>query len=108
MQLVKDEAKQHFWPAQVGVAVPAGAETAVHTVRAWLVRNSGASGKILVKLDFSNAFNNISCQAMLAAVTSHFPGPARWVAWCYHAPTRLCFGERAAIPSAAGVQQGDP
>ncbi|CAE7241269.1 unnamed protein product, partial [Symbiodinium pilosum] len=37
--------------------------------------------------------------AMLAAVTFHFPGLARWVAWCYHAPTRLCFGERTAIPS---------
>ena len=36
------------------------AETAVHTVRAWLVRNSGASGKILVKLD-------------LQRVQQHFP-----------------------------------
>ena len=33
---VKDDAKSFFWPVQMGVAVPAGAEVAVHTVRAYI------------------------------------------------------------------------
>ena len=35
MSFVQQQARTHFWPAQVGVAVKGGAEKAVHTVRAW-------------------------------------------------------------------------
>ena len=108
MHLVRDDAKRYLWPAQVGVAVPSGAEAVIHIVRAWMGRHETASGKVLVKLDFANAFNRVSRQAVLTAATTHFPGLARWVAWCYQQPSNLRFGATTTIPSAGGVQQGDP
>ena len=96
-----------FFPAQVGVAVPAGSEAAVHCVRAWHHRNAGSVDKVLVKLDFANAFNTVSRQEVLSATCTYFPALARWVNWCYGGPSTLQFGS-SALKSAAGVQQGDP
>lgn len=107
MALVRDDARRHFWPAQVGVAVPGGAEKAIHTVRAWYHRHSTASHKVAVKLDFSNAFNTVSREAVLSAAGSHFPLLSRWATWCYRQPTRLQFGDWV-VESRSGVQQGDP
>lgn len=69
MALVRQDARSFFWPAQVGVAVPGGAEKAIHTVRAWVRRRKGCADKVLVKLDFTNAFNCVDrglCWSKLA------------------------------------------
>jgi len=76
MSQLHTSARQHFFPAQVGVAVSGGAEAAVHTVRAWLDRHSNSQNKVLLKLDFENAFNTISRDQVLSAVRSHFPALA--------------------------------
>ena len=68
MTLVKDEARAHFWPAQVGVAVKNGTDKAVHAVRAWVNRHAGSSQKVLVKLDFRNAFNCVSSKHALTSL----------------------------------------
>ena len=107
MSLVQQQARTYFWPAQVGVAVKGGAEKAVHTVRAWTQRHAGSATKVLVKLDFANAFNCVSREAVLQQACTHFPALARWSVWCYRQPTRLQFGERV-LDSSSGVQQGDP
>ena len=107
MSHVRARAREHFFPAQVGVAVPAGAETAVHAVRAWVARNQATPNKVLLKLDYENAFNRVDRQRVLSAVTAHFPELARWAAWCYTRPTSLRFGQSVLL-SACGVQQGDP
>ena len=108
MRSVREDAHHYLCPAQVGVGVPSGAEAAVHTTRAWMRRQASTSGKVLVKLDFANAFNTVSRQAVVDAAVAHFPGLARWVAWCYGQPTSLQFGPSVKLQSAAGVQQGDP
>ena len=79
----------------------------IHTVRAWTQRNGAAANKVLLKLDFANAFNRISRHHVLESATVQFPGLARWVTWCYQEPSALRFGT-AVISSAGGVQQGDP
>ena len=107
MSHVRASAQEHFFPAQLGVAVPAGTEVAVHTVRAWMDRHSCSTGKVLLKLDFENAFNRVSRSQVLACTRSHFPALARWVAWTYGKHTDLRFGSTV-LPSASGVQQGDP
>ena len=107
MSLVQQQARTYFWPAQVGVAVKGGAEKAVHTVRTWTQRHAGSATKVLVKLDFANAFNCVSREAVLQQACTHFPALARWSVWCYRQPTRLQFGERV-LDSSSGVQQGDP
>ena len=89
--------------------VPAGAEVAIHVVRAWLSRQQSAGHrKVLLKLDFRNAFNCLSRRAMLATVIASFPTLARFAVWCYAQPSRLQFGGSSTILSAGGVQQGDP
>ena len=107
MEAVRDEARQHFAPVQLGVATAGGAEAAVHTARAWHERNAGHTGKILVKLDFKNAFNLVSRQAVLDSAALRFPALTRWVIWCYKQPSELHFGQTHLL-SAGGVQQGDP
>ena len=99
--------RQHFAPVQLGVGTAGGAEAAVHTARAWHDRNAGHTGKILVKLDFKNAFNLVSRQAVLDSVALRFPALTRWVIWCYKQPSELHFGQTHLL-SAGGVQQGDP
>ena len=109
MAAVREEARAFLWPAQLGVGVAAGAETAVHTVRAWLSRQQAAGQcKVLLKLDFRNAFNCLSRRSMLTAIAAHFPTLARFAVWCYAQPTCLQFGSAGTIPSAGGAQQGDP
>ena len=102
MELVRADARSALFPAQVGVAVPAGSEAAVHCVRAWHERHAGAVNKVL-----ENAFNTVSRQEVLSATCAQFPALARWVNWCYGSCTTLQFGNTA-LQSAAGVQQGDP
>ena len=107
LRQIRDEVRTSLWPAQVGVCVPAGAETAVHTARAWVHRHGNSAGKAVVKLDFHNAFNTISRAAVLQAVQARFPGLTRWAWWCYGGHTCLRFGS-STLTSAGGVQQGDP
>ena len=83
------------------------ASWAVHTVRAWAERHAGSSQKVLVQLDFANAFNSVQRDAVLQQVVDHFPALSRWATWCYRQPTRLQFGDRV-LSSSSGVQQGDP
>ena len=59
MDSVRGRAREYLLSAQVGVAVPAGAEAAVHAVRAWATRHREADNKVLLKLDFANAFNSV-------------------------------------------------
>ena len=107
MESVQTAAREHFFPAQIGVAVPGGAEAAVHAVRAWTTQHAQASSKVLVKLDFANAFNSVSRQQVLASARSQFPSLPRWVHWCYGEASYLQFGG-SVLQSAGGVQQGDP
>ena len=94
-------------PLQLGVATPLGTEAIIHAVRQWLVRNTGSATKVLLKVDFENAFNVLDRPELLRQVRAHLPGLAPWVEWCYGAHSRLlCDG--AALTSESGVQQGDP
>ena len=107
MHVVRAEARDYLWPAQAGVAVQGGAEAAVHALRAWVGRNAGSHDAVVVKIDFQNAFNTISRDAVLREARERFPALARWTTWCYQRPTHLQFGDTV-LQSASGVQQGDP
>ena len=107
MQMVRDEARDYFWPAQAGVGFPRGAEAAVHALRAWVGRHAASPDSVVVKVDFQNAFNTISRDVVLREARAKFPALARWATWCYQQPTSLQFGD-ILLQSSAGVQQGDP
>ena len=93
----RDDSNQYFWPLQVGVGVKLGSEAAVHTARQWVERNAGTADKVLLKVDFQNAFNSVDRFALLSETRAAFPGLA-----CF-----LRFGKHT-IPSTRGIQQGDP
>jgi len=107
MQAVRPEARDHFWPAQAGVAVPGGAEAAVHGLRAWVSRHAASHDLVVVKVDFQNAFNTVSRDVVLQQARDKFPALARWSTWCYQHATNLQFGDTV-LQSNSGVQQGDP
>ena len=92
-------------PQQLGVGVSGGAEAAVHAMRR-LVNNLPAN-HVIVKLDFSNAFNCIRRDLILDTTATHTPEIYRLVYSAYSSEPILTFG-RYEILSSEGAQQGDP
>ena len=45
-----------------------GSEIIIHTVCQWLLRNAGSSNKVLLKVDFENAFNAVDRPEVLRQV----------------------------------------
>jgi hypothetical protein len=92
-------------PQQLGVGVSGGAEAAVHAARR-LVQNL-PEDHVIVKLDFSNAFNCIRRDVILDAVAAKLPEVYRLVHAAYSCEPILTFGEHQLL-SREGAQQGDP
>lgn len=92
-------------PIQVGVSTPGGSEAAVHATRRFAA--SMADDQVLVKLDFSNAFNSLRRDVMLQTIADELPGLYRFCTLCYGDRTALRFGDNI-IWSDEGTQQGDP
>ena len=92
-------------PFQLGVNTPGGCEAVVHATRRFLSKM--AADDIVVKLDFSNAFNCLRRDVMLQTVADDLPYLYRFCHLAYGAQTMLRFGEHT-IWSQEGVQQGDP
>ena len=90
---------------QLGVGVSGGAEAAVHAMRR-LVKNLPPD-HVIVKLDFSNAFNCIRRDLILDITATHTPEIYRLVHSAYSCEPILSFGEHE-ILSREGAQQVDP
>lgn len=96
-----------FGSLQVGVATQGGGEAAIHAVRKLAEELGNDPGKIMLKVDFSNAFNMVDRTEMLAQTYAKLPGLYKWTEFCYAQPAHLFFGD-VPLSSMAGVQQGDP
>jgi hypothetical protein len=105
--LLKARAKAHFGGLQLGVACPAGAEKIVHAMRNTLAERWSDPEFLILKVDFSNAFNNVSRQVLLEECRKTFPELLPWAHYCYGF-TSLLFHQQHKIKSCVGVQQGDP
>ena len=97
--------RSYFSPLQLGVATSGGCEAAVHATRRFLETTS--PDDIVVKLDFSNAFNSLHRDAMLTVTADMIPEIYRFSHLSYANPSQLKFGSRS-ISSEVGAQQGDP
>ena len=62
---VRVPARDFLCPLQVGVATRHGTEAVVHTARQWVQRHAGIPDQVLLKIDFSNAFNTVDRAALL-------------------------------------------
>ena len=104
-RMVRDEMEPLLSPKQLGYGVKGGAEAAVHAMRSFL--SSLVVGRVVVKLDFQNAFNSIHRDKMLEATRDLAPEIFPFVHSSYSSPSHLLWGDRL-ILSAEGVQQGNP
>ena len=93
-------------PNQLGVGTPKGAESAIHALRAYL-ENPISQGKVVLKIDFKNAFNCIRRDKILALVKQKIPKIYNFVYQCYAEKSNLLFGPDI-IHFQEGVQQGEP
>ena len=103
----KDDINTAFRHRNYGVGCPGGVEVVAHSLRDSLERHRGSSLGLL-KIDFRNAFNEISRDHFIRATCDMFPAMSAWTEWCYCAPTMLLYDHKHVIESQAGVQQGDP
>jgi hypothetical protein len=103
--LIKDDMQSLLLPLQLGYGTPRGVEAVVHSAHRYL--SSLDVNSVMVKLDFSNAFNSIRRDKMLQSVWEKAPWIYPLVYTSYHQPSLLFFGQ-SSIRSAEGVQQGDP
>ena len=86
------------------MGVQGGCEAAVHAVRRYL--QSLPAGSVVIKLDFSNAFNSISRSAVLDAVRELAPEILAFCELAYSDFSKLKYGHYT-VHSCGGIQQGD-
>ena len=102
---VRDAMAALLAPLQLGYGTSMGSEAAVHAARTYL--HSMPDDHLLLKLDFSNAFNSIRRDKMLHACLDYAPDIYPPVHSAYAKPTHLFLGNNI-MNSSEGVQQGDP
>ena len=100
-----DQLRDYFSPIQLGVGLSSGCEAAVHSARRFL--DALPPDHVMVKLDFSNAFNSLQRPEMLQAVAERLPEIYAYCFSAYSQPSVLYFGQYR-ISSEVGPQQGDP
>jgi hypothetical protein len=94
---------EHFHPYQLGVGVKCGSEIIYKAVERKLRFRPDL---VLLQVDLTNAFNLCDRSTFLKQLQA-FPAIFRWTQWVYGSHPWLFFGNNI-IPSAQGVQQGDP
>ena len=96
-------------PTQLGVGTPLGCEAAVHATRKFIESNGPDSSvpRVLVKVDVKNAFNTVRRDVILSQLQERCPEIYPMAHQAYSLPTPLYIDDQV-IPSASGVQQGDP
>jgi hypothetical protein len=91
------------------VCVCGGTEATGHALQTALASDPKLQ---LVRIDYQNAFNTMSCSAVLQTVARRAPEILAYVHWAYGRPSRLWVlgSEDGAAPilSSTGEQQGDP
>lgn len=103
---IRDQAAKFLQPNQLGFGAPLGCEACVHATRAYSNAFDG-SNKVILKVDYKNAFNAIRRDLVLTAVSRNFPQLFPFAWQCYSECSYLIFGSQI-ISSSEGVQQGDP
>jgi hypothetical protein len=71
------------------------------------MNNDQNRGKVLLELDFKNAFNSVERDCILKEVQCHTPLLYPYLYQYYRNPSTLFFGYHL-ISSSVGAQQGNP
>ena len=86
---VKDMAKELLEPWQLGVGTRARTEVLIRAVNAVVAEHGHDPSLAMLKIDFTDAFNNSDRNKMLQEVDTEFPGLSAWSRWCYAATRKL-------------------
>ena len=92
-------------PNQLQFGIRLGAEATIHATRSFI--ESHRQNTILLKIDFTNAFNSIHRDKALEAASVHLPSLFNYVLSCYGTLSFLSYGDHLLL-SEEGIQQGDP
>ncbi|XP_026458438.1 uncharacterized protein LOC113358943 [Papaver somniferum] len=92
---------------QFGVGIPCGGEGILHSANRLLELKGDDTSRVLLLIDFSNAFNLVDTSTIIREVRSRCTNIVNWVEFCYAKPARLYYQDSVLSP-AQGVQQGDP
>lgn len=104
---IKEVSSDHFLPEQVAIAVPGGAEAAIHSVTHLFKHHRLDPDYAILSIDGTNAYNTGDRANMLARVLETFPTLARLAYFLYGGPAVLFFGSRTLL-SLCGTHQGCP
>ena len=104
-RVVASKAVRLLSPHQIGVGVRGGCESIVHAVEK--VLEEDGPEKMVLQVDYTNAFNLANQNTTFQEVHQHFPELLSWVLTCYGSTSQLMFGDNI-MPSATGFHQGDP
>ena len=99
-------AESIFLPRKIGVRVKYLAQAAIHAARQ-VIHNYCKSNLVLLNVDLSNLFNQVSRHAFITECRKIFLQLLPWVETTYTMKGILQFGKYT-LASCTGVQQGDP
>jgi hypothetical protein len=100
---VSSKYSSYLCPNQLGVGASNGCEAIIHSVERLVDDSSYSNNQIMLKVDFSNAFNCID----RSVFSLKFPEIFKWVYFCYASHSYMYVGDFKWSCS-QGVQQGDP
>ena len=104
-QRLKSDVSSKLRPVQLGFEVRGGAEAIIHTVRDFISHEHDC--KLVMKLDFVNAFNTVRRDVLLDTVNRELSVYSRFIWQCHRTASVLNFGDYR-ISSEMGLHQGDP
>ena len=93
------------YPSQLGSGVRGGIDDAIHAARAEVEQH--LAKKVMLKLDFKNAFNSMRRDHLHECILKYVPMASRFLKACYEDTSCLSFGATRML-SEEGLQQGDP
>lgn len=89
---IRNENGDYFRPHQIGVASKLGCEAAIHATRS-TVMASKTTTKVLLKVDYKNAFNSVERDVILSEIKQHAPKMFPYLWQCYSTPSYIFYGE---------------
>jgi hypothetical protein len=103
--LARPEMEETFKKLQKGVGAPNGATRITNNTAYWFEQRKNADDWVAMKIDFTNAFNNVSRVAFSDAVDADFLWMKPMVDMLYGAANTLRFGDRR-LSAQEGCFQG--
>ncbi len=106
LSLVGENVGSRLEPLQLGCGIPGGCESAARMAQVFL---DNLPSHVLIKTDFTNAFNLVPRRRIFEGLQRFCPQLLPWFRWAYGAPSPLVNSQGVIVGSSeTGCRQGDP